>query len=205
MGSFRPSPRPSPPFLSSRASCPAVHRGLCAGVESSTCPRPSPWLSHLPSCLQLCHFPLNFPVRLRSRVCGGAGEMTTQTQLARADSLPGRCSQARAWLVQRAAGYFYLSLFSESMCCMDQTSASKATGHRAALALAKLHPLQKPVRAAEGSQVVSTDMDSSPIPHYMAAASLDFARCWCPVSSPAAPVHPCSRSQFLPVLVPLTV
>ena len=38
--------------------------------------------------------------------------MTTQMELDRADSLLGRCSEARVWLVQRAGGYSYIFFFS---------------------------------------------------------------------------------------------
>lgn len=73
--------------------------------------------------------------------------MTTQTQLAKADSLLGRCSQARVWLVQRAAGYSYLSLFSESIRCMVPDQAfPKQLATELFSASIKLHPLQKCVR-----------------------------------------------------------
>lgn len=119
MGSFRPSPRPSSPFLSHRASFPVLHLGLCAALESSTCPLPS-----FPVALTSAHLPpdlpffCEFPRKVKKQVGGGAGEVTTQTQLGRADSVLGRGSQARAWLVQCAAGYFDLPLLSESVCCM---------------------------------------------------------------------------------------
>lgn len=122
---------------------------------------------------------------------GETGEMTTQTQLDRADPCLGDLPRPGPGLFNVQQVIFIFPSFLNLCAAWYETSTSRAAGHRAVLA--KLHPLQKHViRADEGSQFVSNDMDLSPIPHYMAPAILGFAICWCPVNSPAAPVHSCS-------------
>lgn len=122
----------------------------------------------------------------------GAGETRPKLNWPELTLCLGGVPKAGPGLFNVQQGIFIFPSFLNQCAAWYQTSTSKATGHRAVLSLAKLHPLQKCVRAAEGSQFGPTDMELSPILHYMAPAMLDFARCWCPVSSPAAPVHPSS-------------